>query len=114
MFNSTTDVFATKREIVNFGKSLVPSKNKVESKFVTQSIYGILRSGSVILKKIATALDEPIQIKNTIDRLSQHLYRPLSEDIQSNYIRKMVGALDDHTVILVDDSDVIKSVRRKV
>lgn len=113
MFNSTTDVYATKRKTVNFGKSLVPAENRVESKFVTQSIYGILRSGSIILKKMATALDEPIKITNTIDRLSQHLNRPLSEDINKNYVRKMVSLLGDEPVVLVDDSDVIKPYGKK-
>lgn len=113
MFNSTTDVYATKRETVHFAKSLVPAKNKVEAKFVTQSIYGILRSGSIILKKIATALDESIQVKNTIDRLSQNLNRPLSKNIQRNYTNKMVSALGEQPVILVDDSDVIKPYGEK-
>ena len=69
MYNSTTDVYKTKREIVNFSKGLVPKRNVVESKFVSDSIYGILKSESIILKDIATALNEHIQIKNTIDRL---------------------------------------------
>lgn len=73
MFNSTTDVYAAKRKTVNFSKSLVPKQNKVESKFVAQTIYGILKSGSVVLKDIGTALNESIRIKNTIDRLSQNL-----------------------------------------
>lgn len=108
MSNSTTDVYATKREAVNFSKRLVSEKNRVESKFVTQAIYGILKSGSVILKKIAAALHEPIHIKNTIDRLSQNLGRPLTPDIQTNYTQKMVQSLGKEPVILVDDSDVIK------
>lgn len=48
MYNSTTDVYKTKREIVNFSKSLVPKRNVVESKFVSDSIYGILKSESII------------------------------------------------------------------
>ena len=108
MFNSTTDVYTTKREVIHFSKSLVPKENRVESKFVTQTIYGLLKSGSTILKDIATALNEPIHIKNTIDRLSQNLRRQLSPDIQQNYTQKIVKALGKHPVILVDDSDVIK------
>lgn len=108
MFNSTTDVFATKREAVHFSKSLVPQGNQVESKFVTQTIYGMLKSRSVILKNIAAALNEPIRIKNTIDRLSQNLNCELSPEIQSNYTEKITKALGDQPIILVDDSDVIK------
>ena len=108
MYNSTTDVYKTKREIVNFSKSLVPKRNVVESKFVSDTIYGILKSESIILKDVATALNEHIQIKNTIDRLSQNLQRQLSPNIQKNYTKSMVKVLGKNPVILVDDTDVIK------
>src|SRR5690554_4876383 len=113
MFNSTTDVYATKRETVRFSKSLVPHENQVETKFVTQTIYGMLKSRSVILRNIAKALNEPIRIKNTIDRLSQNLSRTLSPEVQHNYTRRMTKALGEQPVILVDDSDVIKPHGKK-
>ena len=113
MFYSTTNVYATKREAVNFSKKLVQEENRVESKFVTQSVYGILKSGSIVLKKIGTALNERINIKNTIDRLSRNLQRPMSPEIQRNYTAKMAGTLGKRPVILVDDSDVIKPYGQK-
>lgn len=94
-------------------QKLVQEKNRVESKFVTQSIYGILKSGSIVLKKIGTALNERINIKNTIDRLSRNLQRPMSPEIQRNYTAKMAGTLGKRPVILVDDSDVIKPYGQK-
>ncbi|NCU25522.1 transposase [Candidatus Nomurabacteria bacterium] len=105
---STTEVYTAKRETINFAKSLVSANKRVESKFVAQTIYGMLRSKSVILKNIATALNEPIRIKNTIDRLSQNLQSSLSPETHANYIRKILGTLGKEPVILVDDSDVIK------
>lgn len=113
MYNSTTDVYKTKREIVNFSKGLVPKRNVVESKFVSDSIYGILKSESIILKDIATALNEHIQIKNTIDRLSQNLQRQLLPDIQKNYTKRITKVLGNNPVILVDDTDVIKPHGKK-
>lgn len=105
---STTDVYATKRQTVNFAKSLVSSKKRVESKFVAQTIYGMLKSKSVILKDIATALNEPIHVKNTIDRLSQNLQRVISPETYANYLKKMVNVIGEEPVILVDDSDITK------
>ncbi len=113
MYYSTTDVYTTKRKVVNFSKSLVPRKNRVERKFVTQAIYGMLKSGSVVLKDIGAALNEPIHIKNTIDRLSQNLKRELSVDIRKNYIRKVVDSLGEEPIILVDDTDIIKPYGEK-
>lgn len=93
MYYSTTDVYATKREIVNLAKRLVTKSNKVESKFVTQLIYGLLKSGSVVLKDIAVTLDESIKVKNTIDRLSENLQQQLSPSIMENYTQRMIKSL---------------------
>ncbi|MFS0612671.1 hypothetical protein, partial [Lederbergia ruris] len=108
MFQSTTDVYRVKRKSVQFAKSIVSKAGQVESKFVIQSIYGILKSGSIILKDIAVALNEPVQVKNTIERLSRNLGRSLSPSILSRYTQKVVKALGKEPLILVDDSDVIK------
>lgn len=108
MYYSTTDVYITKRKTVNFSKSLVPHRNKVETKFVAQLIYGMLKSGSVVLKDIGTALNETIHIKNTIDRLSRNSKQELSIDIQRNYLRKAINSLGEEPIILVDDTDIVK------
>ena len=113
MCYSTTDVYATKREIINYAKKLTVNSNKVESKFITQLVYGLLKSGSVVLKDIAVALDEPIRVKNTIDRLSKNLQQQLSPDTMKNYTRKMIKSLPEEPLILVDDSDVIKPYGKK-
>ncbi len=113
MYYSTTDVYITKRKTVNFSKSLVPHKNKVERKFVAQTIYGMLKSGSVVLKDIGTALNESIHVKNTIERLSRNLKQELSIDIQRNYLRKAIASLGEEPIILVDDTDIIKPYGEK-
>lgn len=108
MFNSTTDVYSIKREAVQFSKNLVPEEKRVESKFVTQMIYGMLKSGSIILRNIAAALNESIHMKNTIERLSRNLGCELSPNIKQNYTNQMLQSLGKQPVILVDDTDVIK------
>lgn len=47
MSYSTTEVYSTKRETIRFSKSLVASDKQVESKFVTQAIYGMLKLKSL-------------------------------------------------------------------
>ena len=113
MHYSTTEVYAAKRETINFSKSLVSPQKRVESKFVAQAIYGMLKSKSVILRNISTALNEPIRTKNTIDRLSRNLKHTLSPETYANYTRKMVSTIGRDPVILVDDSDVIKPHGKK-
>lgn len=108
MYYSTTDVYQTKREIINFSKSLVPIENKVERKFVADSIFSILSSKSIVLSDMAKALKEPIKIENTIDRLSKNLQKDISPEIDEKYISKVTRQIGRNPLILVDDSDVIK------
>lgn len=108
MFNSTTDVYTTKREIIRFSQSLVPQGKRVESKFVTEMLYGLLKSGSVVLRDIASALNESIHIENTIERFSRNLGNKLSPEMKQNYMKKITKSLGEQPVILVDDTDVIK------
>ena len=108
MYYSTTDVYQSKRKIVNFSKSLVPKENKVERKFVADIIFGILSSKSVILSDMAKALKEPIKVVNTVERLGQNLGKDLSPQIDENYTRQIVKNIEEDPVILVDDSDIIK------
>ncbi len=108
MYYSTTDVYQSKRKIVNFSKSLVPKENKVERKFVADIIFGILSSKSVILSDMAKALKEPIKVVNTVERLGQNLEKDLSPQIDENYTRQIVKNIEEDPVILVDDSDIVK------
>ena len=85
MSHFTTETYRAKREVINFSKTLAPDDNRTEQRFVSDMIYGLLRSGSVTLKDIGAALNEDIRIINTIDRLSQHLSKPLSKQIAMNY-----------------------------
>lgn len=41
----------------------------METKFIADSIFGILPSESVILSDAAKVLKEPIKVKNTVDCL---------------------------------------------
>jgi hypothetical protein len=46
---------------------------KVASRFVEEMIYGISGSGSVVLTRIARALEEEISLHDTHKRLSRNL-----------------------------------------
>lgn len=108
MSHFTTETYRAKREVINFSKTLAPDDNRTEQRFVSDMIYGLLRSGSVTLKDIGAALNEDIRIINTIDRLSQHLSKPLSKQIAMNYTKRMMSKLDHDPIFLVDDSEIIK------
>ena len=61
MFNSTTNTYQMKRDIINFSQKICKNSSKPESKFVTDMIYGISKSKDILLSSIADSLDENIK-----------------------------------------------------
>ena len=108
MNNFTTNTYQMKREIYNFSKKICKNVNKVQTKFVTDMIYGILKSKDMLISSIADALLEKTKKANTIDRLSNNLSINLSENIDNNYRNLAMDALGDNPIFIVDDSDVVK------
>ncbi len=49
----TTDLYETKREIVNFSNKLSADLDKPDAKFVMDMMFGLARSQSVLLSDIA-------------------------------------------------------------
>jgi len=49
-------LYEMKREIINYSKKLIKGQGQVESKFVTEMIYGMIRSQSSIISNISDAL----------------------------------------------------------
>ena len=98
-----------KRGILNFSKRICENLFRPEYKFVSQMIYGILRSQSCHLSEIARALDETISLKKTINRLSRDLHDFCDEGkLLENYINKIKRYISEKTILIVDGSDVVK------
>ena len=113
MTNSTTDIYQTKRGILSYADKLANGFGKVKRKFIADMIYGIITSGSTKLSDISDSLKEPINKKNTIDRLSRHLSEGVISDMYRNYIKTIRPLIPDTPVVLVDDTDIIKPYGKK-
>jgi len=114
MVNYTTDLYEMKREIINYSKNLIKGLGQVESKFVTEMIYGMMRSQSSIISNISDALEEDIKKINTVERLTRNLNSDMTNDvIYENYMNEVKKVIDDEPIILVDDSDITKPFGRK-
>jgi hypothetical protein len=115
MINYTTLGSNLKRGILRFSEKICGGLSRPDFKFVSQMIYGMLSSQSCHLSKIARTLDEPINLKKTIDRLS----RNLSEFVEGStlfdsYVRKIKHSVSDKTILIVDDSDITKPCAEKL
>jgi hypothetical protein len=108
MNNSTTETYMAKREILTFADKLSKGMGRPDVKFMADMIYGMIASESVVLAKVADALNEDVKKINTGDRLSKHLSKPLPKGLYGNYVNGIKNDIPEEPIVLLDDSDVIK------
>ena len=113
MNNFTRETYVAKREIVTFARKLSVGFTRPKMKFITDMIYGMIASESVILSDIAGALKEDSHKINTVDRLSRNLRSDLPGTFFRNYIKVVRNEIPDDPIVMIDDSDVVKPYGEK-
>ena len=88
---------------------------RVASRFVEEMIYGIQARGSVRLTEVARALDEPISLHKTHDRLSRNLAHAKLRHVVGRQVLEMGACrVRPDTLLIVDPSDVTKKYAKKM
>lgn len=116
MNNYTMDLYEIKREILNFTKRMSNGLNKRTTKFLMDMEYGISKSKSCLISEISRALDEKIELKNTIERLCDNLSTITEKEnkiILENYYKEMNELFPEEPIALFDDSDIAKRYGKK-
>ena len=89
--------------------------SKPTKRFVLEAIYGIQTRQSVHLTEIARALNEPIPLIKTVGRLSRQAAREdLHEDLTRFVITQGAPRIKEHTLLVLDPSDLVKKYARKM
>ena len=84
-------------------------------RFVSEMVYGIQASQSVLLTAIGRTLEERIPLHKTEDRLSRNLQRKALEDtVQHNLLRMAAGHLGPDTLLVLAPSDIAKKYAKKM
>ena len=116
MNNYTMNLYEVKREILNFTKKMSNGLNKSRTKFLMDMEYGIAKRKSCLISEISRALDEKIDLKNTIERLCDNLTSMTKEEneiILENYYKEVEGIFPEEPTALFDDSDIAKRFGKK-
>jgi len=108
-----TETYTAKREILTFADKLSEGLRRPDRKFVSDMVYGMLASGSVVLSDISDVLKEDISKDNTVERLSKHLAGGLPKGMRVNYARAIREDIPKNPLILLDDTEVIKPLGKK-
>jgi len=102
-------------QINKFSGELSRGLSKPRRRFVEEMIYGIQTRGSVRLTEVARALDEPISLKKTHERLSNNLSDPRILDVVSEQVLSHgASRIKDDSLLIVDPSDLCKKYAKKM
>jgi len=113
MKDFTTETYTAKREILTYTDKLSSGLSRPDKKFVSDMVYGMIASESVLLSDIADVLKEDILKDNTIERLSNHLSNGLPKGMRINYAKTVYTDIPKDPIILLDDTEVIKPYGKK-
>ena len=85
-------------------------------KFIRQMLFGIIKSRSVIVQRIAVSLCEKISLKKCCDRLYRNLSKcsVLHELLMDAQIKAVSAIIKPDTGIMIDLSDINKPDRKSV
>jgi hypothetical protein len=84
-------------------------------RFVSEMVYGIQASQSVMLTEIGRTLEERVPLRKTQWRLSRNLRRPELEDVvQENILGMGAGHVGEDMLLIIDPSDVSKKYAKKM
>ena len=102
-------------QMKNFLGKLFCGYNKTLIRFIIETVYGILKTGSVRLSDIARSLEEDIPLIKTENRLSRQLSRKyLDYIIQRKMIESSIGKIKEDTLLILDLSDIKKNFAKKM
>jgi hypothetical protein len=97
-------------QIQEFSGIISPRFSKPKAKFIEQMLLGIAAAQDCKLSQIARALDQPITLKKTEERLSHHLAEPhLGAAVQQQLVAQAAQRIGQDTLIVIDPTDVRKN-----
>jgi hypothetical protein len=115
MSNYNTLGHNIKRGIINFCNKLSKGFNRPMQKFICDMVYGLISARSCFLTEISRKLNEDIALDKTVERLSRNLMNfEGTDEIMENYFEAVKRHFDEHTVLLIDDSDITKPKSNKL
>lgn len=86
MFNSTTNAYTLKREILTFSNKISRQLSKPERKFPADMTYGMLAAQSCLLTNIVDRLHENSKKANSVERLTINLNKGIPAPALKTYL----------------------------
>jgi hypothetical protein len=104
-----------RHKITQFSGELSKNLDKTCRRFVSESIYGILSSESVMLSEIGRSLPGDTSLKKIEERLCRQIAKPqIKDQIHQQIARLATDQVVDDTLLILDLSDVTKKYARSM
>lgn len=115
MNNDSLIALKTREQLSSFLGILLPRFSKPTGEFIGQMLYGIQAAQDIKLSKIARALDEPIGLKKTMERLGRHLAEDgMCEKLSEGVMEDAAFRIHRDTLIIIDPTDIQKPYAEKM
>jgi hypothetical protein len=113
--NRTQTALKIREQFDGFMGILYPHFSKPMCKFLNQMVFGLQSAKDIKLSNVARALDEPIALKKTEERLSRNLKaNGLDEKLNAIIAGEGASRIGKDTLIIVDPTDIRKDYAEKM
>jgi len=104
-----------REKVTRFSGELCKGLGKTATRFVTESVYGILVSQSVVLTKMGRTLEKDVSLRKIEERFCRQLAKPaLWDNIQGTLLLEAASRVKQDTLLVLDPSDIQKKYAKKM
>ncbi len=112
---NSIEIYQTKRSLLTFLEKLTKGLSKPRKKFYSDILYGMSKAQNTLLSDIARALEENIDLKYTIKRLSRNGAEENDlKQVHQNYLNTLKISIPDNPLVIVDESEIVKPYAEKM
>ena len=104
-----------REKVTRFSGELCQGLGKTATRFVTESVYGILVSQSVVLTRMGRTLENDVALKKIEERFCRQLAKPaLWAKVQHRLLSEAATRVKQDTLLVLDPSDIQKKYAKKM
>ena len=112
---NSIEIYQTKRSLLTFLEKLTKGLSKPRKKFYSDILYRMSKAQNTLLSDIARALEENIDLKYTIKRLSRNGAEENDlKQVHQNYLNTLKISIPDNPLVIVDESEIVKPYAEKM
>lgn len=107
--------YKLREKIVRISGELTDKLDKTSSRFISESVYGILSSQSILLTEIGRSLEGEVSLKKIEERFCRQLGKPeIWEKLHESLLQNAAETIKDNTLLILDISDIQKKFAKKM